>query len=617
MPPERTAAARSRKRLRIGLRRGAQQRQPVDPGRLAGGQPHRGHPAQREPGDVRPFGADLVEEGDQVVHQVVERVRPRRRRRVAVPAGVVGDDAEPLGQRRHLRVPHAPGGAEGVGEDDDRRVGRPVHGVRDVDGAHSVPSVRRRWSARTASTWAAASPTSGAPPRAARRGRGPAGRRGRRPADGRSPGPAARRRPRRRARRPRRGSASGPRRSRGRAAPCPPAATAAAIRAGSTRRPARLSASQEAAEPTVVSSVGQGRPLAVPGAGRALVLLLHRGEQRGHQPGRPARAGPGGDRRDRVVLVRHRRRAAPARADLRDLGDLGLREQDDVHRHGGDHAGRRRPAHRPGRRSAAGRCATGPGCRRQAQLRGQRGCAARSPIRCSPASVPAAPPYWTGSDATTSASRSRAPSSPLSQPAALSPNVVGSACCISVRPMTTSSRCRSASRAAAAAAAARSASIAAIALRASSIEGGVEDVLAGRAHVDGDGVPLPHGVLQHPHQRRHRVAGVGGLRHDGRQVQAGRVRAGGGHRVGGRRRHEAQPGGGAGERGLHLEQGAEPGRRRRRRRPLPRARRCRRRVRSRAGSRSRARSYRSAPAVAAHTAKNTVSRSPWRRMSRR
>ena len=173
--------------------------------------------------------------------------------------------------------------------------------------------------------------------------------------------------------------------------------------------------------------------------------------------------------------------------------------------------------------------------------------------------------------------------------------------------MTTSSRCVAASRAAAAAAAAvRSASIAAIAFRAEQQQGGVEHVLAGRAHVHGAGGVVPDGVLQRPHQRRHGIAGVGRLRDDGGEVQPRRVGAGLRHRVGGRRRHQTRPRGGAGERGLHLEQGAEP------------------RVVGDGGGRSPAGEgsvEETAHALflpeGAHTAKNTVSRSPCRWTSKR
>ena len=86
----------------------------------------------------------------------------------------------------------------------------------------------------------------------------------------------------------------------------------------------------------------QRRPLGVPGAGGALVLLLHRGEQRRDQPGRLAGAGARRDRGDRVALVRHRGRAAGR--GLAHLADLGLREQHDVAGRLRDRARRRCPS---------------------------------------------------------------------------------------------------------------------------------------------------------------------------------------------------------------------------------------------------------------------------------
>jgi hypothetical protein len=137
-------------------------------------------------------------------------------------------------------------------------------------------------------------------------------------------------------------------------------------------------------------------------------------------------------------------------------------------------------------------------------------------------------------------------------------------------------------------------------------QGGVEDVLAGAADVDGDRVPFPDRVLQDPHQRRHRVAGVGRSRDDGGEVQPCRVGAGGGHRVGGRRRHQPGARRGAGQGGLHLEQRPEPG-------VVGDGRRCRT-ARERPGEQTR---HGSLPTVTGQTAKKTVSWSPCRWMSKR
>ncbi len=80
--------------------------------------------------------------------------------------------------------------------------------------------------------------------------------------------------------------------------------------------------SQAAAEPVVDEQVVQRPPLAVPRAGGALVLLHHRGEQRGDEAGACSAQPERSDRRDRVVLVRHARRAAAGA--LAHLCDLGL-----------------------------------------------------------------------------------------------------------------------------------------------------------------------------------------------------------------------------------------------------------------------------------------------------
>jgi hypothetical protein len=59
-------------------RRGAQQGQPVDPFRSEGRQPHPDHPAEREPGVVRPLDAEVVEQRDHVPAQVLDGVGPGR-----------------------------------------------------------------------------------------------------------------------------------------------------------------------------------------------------------------------------------------------------------------------------------------------------------------------------------------------------------------------------------------------------------------------------------------------------------------------------------------------------------------------------------------------------------
>ena len=157
----------------------------------------------------------------------------------------------------------------------------------------------------------------------------------------------------------------------------------------------------------------------------------------------------------------------PRRPALADLADLGLGQQHDVDGDRRDHP-RRRAEHAgevrdreadgvPGRRGV-GEAQLGrrtPSAARHRSRRWRRACP--PPRRTAPAGRPPPRPA--------AAARRRAR---RASPAAFSPKVVGSACCIRVRPMTTSSRWAAARRAAASAAAARSASIAAMALRASS-----------------------------------------------------------------------------------------------------------------------------------------------------
>ena len=83
---------------------------------------------------MRLLHAEGVEQGDDVVGEVVDVVGALRDGGAAVAAGVVADDAEVLGQLVGLGVPHGRRGAEGVGQDDDGRVLRPGHDVVDLDG---------------------------------------------------------------------------------------------------------------------------------------------------------------------------------------------------------------------------------------------------------------------------------------------------------------------------------------------------------------------------------------------------------------------------------------------------------------------------------------------------
>ena len=200
--------------------------------------------------------------------------------------------------------------------------------------------------------------------------------------------------------------------------------------------------------------VGERRPLACQAPAARSCSCSIAANSVADQAGRAAGAGAGGDRRDRVAACAAWPTSRPGVvADLGDLADLGLRQQHDVDARSWRPPPPPRRARRRGRRSAAARCATAtalvarPSSSASASRSATPGAASSRPA-CRPRrrTGPAARPR-------TSASRSRAPSSPASQPAALSPNVVGSACCISVRPMTTSSRWAAGQRAAAAAAA--------------------------------------------------------------------------------------------------------------------------------------------------------------------
>ena len=68
-----------------------------------------GHTAQREPDEVRALDAEPVEQADDVVGEVVDRVRTGRDGRFAVAAGVVADDPEVLARARQVGVPHRVG----------------------------------------------------------------------------------------------------------------------------------------------------------------------------------------------------------------------------------------------------------------------------------------------------------------------------------------------------------------------------------------------------------------------------------------------------------------------------------------------------------------------------
>ena len=105
-------------------RRGAQQRRA---GRSARGaliaEPHRGHAAEREAGDVRALDAEVVEQVDHVAADVVDAVRAGRRRRARRGRGCRSGRAGSARRARSTCGSHiAQRRAERVGEDERRRV---------------------------------------------------------------------------------------------------------------------------------------------------------------------------------------------------------------------------------------------------------------------------------------------------------------------------------------------------------------------------------------------------------------------------------------------------------------------------------------------------------------
>ena len=210
------------------------------------------------------------------------------------------------------------------------------------------------------------------------------------------------------------------------------------MRSASTSRPSRRRAQPGRGRAGGGQQVAQRPPLGVPRAGGALVLLHHRGEQRRDEPGRLLRAAERGDRGDRVVLVRHRATSRRRRASRTSPTSV-CASSDDVARDLADRA--RGDAERAGELAdpAAQRV---PGEQRRVEpevARARR--RARRPVAPSAASVPTGAAELRRRAARARSARRRASSSPTIQPAAFSPNVVGSACCSSVRPMIGVSRC--------------------------------------------------------------------------------------------------------------------------------------------------------------------------------
>ena len=181
--------------------------------------------------------------------------------------------------------------------------------------------------------------------------------------------------------------------------------------------------------PDQPQQLGVDPPLGLPGAGRALVLLLHRGQHGRHQPRHALGAGQHRHRRHRVALVRHGARAAAARSPP-SLASPTSCWASSVHvaRHLAEHPGQRSRARRPAPRAARGSCATAAPAR---PARARRPRARPPPGRGRPPGRPSAPPAPDAGSRAAACGRCRCPSV---QPAARSPKDTGSACCSSVRP---------------------------------------------------------------------------------------------------------------------------------------------------------------------------------------
>ena len=405
-------------------------------------------PPSETPGDVRALDAQAVEQREGVGRRgrrssTARAARASRRGRDG-RSGRRGS----AGQGRHLRLPHRRRRPQRVGEHQRGGVGGPVDEVVDLDDAHGAVScvgggraARGRRARRSSQVLGRVQQRVGSRRRRGARDLGlrrerlvqrrPAARRG----DGRAVdevvrGLAAER------------LGSAPLTRSASSAP-PVRSRLARMRSGSTSRLLEAVAQPRRRRPRRGQQVAQRLPLGVPRAGGALVLVGHarraawrRAPERGSAPARAEIAA------DRVALVRQRRRAAAPGRALAHLADLGLREQHDVARDLADRAGggaeragqlgdarARRcataaPA-RPARARAASRASDvearvaerGQRARRAAELDGE------APL------------------AHVREARRRPRRAPTSQPAALRPKVIGSACCSSVRPAIGVSRC--------------------------------------------------------------------------------------------------------------------------------------------------------------------------------
>ena len=183
---------------------------------------------------------------------------------------------------------------------------------------------------------------------------------------------------------------------------------------------------------SAISSSVQRAPLGVPRAGGALVLLHHRGQQRRDEARAPAARSRARRSRRPGCACAASRRAAAARASRTSPTSVWA-SSDDVARGLADRA--RGDAERAGELAdAAAQRVPGQHRRVEAELARERGERAAS-------SVPTGPAELHGRAGTPCRGGRRASSRPTIQPAAFSPNVVGCACCSSVRPMIGVSRC--------------------------------------------------------------------------------------------------------------------------------------------------------------------------------
>ena len=132
-------------KLRRSEQRGGRaQHEPIDAlGRLAR-EPHAHHPAQRDAAQRHALELEAVEQREQVPAEVGDRVRASRSGRAAVPAVVVAQHAEALGERRRLVVPHRERRAERAAEQHDVPVRRPGYLVLQRNRVAHPPNDRTR-----------------------------------------------------------------------------------------------------------------------------------------------------------------------------------------------------------------------------------------------------------------------------------------------------------------------------------------------------------------------------------------------------------------------------------------------------------------------------------------